>query len=660
MPRPHAAVLTALAAAVSVAGTPFSPDGLLPSAHAQSGTLRRGAGIPLPPLADTPAGAVGARAVLLDPARRGFMTVNVTAAGGGTVEVYGTPFAPPIPVGGDPAAPEGDAGGSLVRLCVGKTYRMRITDVPGLPEGTALFPSIELIDRLHPPEGLASAFPLPVSITDDEARRAAAGALITKAIYLENPEIAPVSAFDGPLRRTPLPPNADPLAAGDARGRVIAIVRVGGRTPDLRRPERAFFGTGGPVFPAAPADVNLPPLPPVTDAVTQVSATQIGSTGVVGCPVEGRAALDGCPPAEICPPTDGCPPLLHGLPQICPPGAPVHCPPGGVRHGCLPPVGGAVIDARLPGPYCPPEVRPKDEYLCDGGDRLRPTGVTDELGGLGGLDTEDAVVRFRGSDGELTVRPTNRVCIYAPRFAEVTTTFGIVADIRYQGPADVARTAGSAVGVSDVPTGTMRQETRLDAARARSKVSGLTAERPWSALSDVLRRQQNVRYTETLKVLTNRRANERTGLSAAELTEREDAAAVWTRTDNPVTFFVGDSATVATNTTRPQVIVGVEDKRKPGVLCVRKFADKAFAAAGDLVTFTITVENRGQKPLSEIVILDNLTPRLEYVEGSGESTLPGELQVTPNGEGSGIVRFVLSEDLDGGEKGKLTFQTRVR
>ena len=649
MPRPPAAAPFPLAAGLLLAGSLLT-GGFDRGADGQEPRNRRA-----PALADTPAGAVGARAVLLDPARRGFQTVRVTANGGGTVEVYGSPYAPPIPV--PPTAGAEEDPGALVRLCVGKTYRMRLTDVPGLPAGTTLFPSVELIDRLHPPDGLASAFPLPVSLTEREAELAAGGALLTKVIYLEDPDLAPTTRFTGPLRRTDLPPGEDPLAAGDARGRVIAVVRVGGRVPDPRRPEPAFYGTGGPVLPAAPADVNLPPLPPVTGAfgkgafgpgaVTPASATQIAGCPAdcpPGCPPPGRATLDPCPPAPAGP-------VLH---------EPVLCPRGGVAVGVRPPVSGAVLDWRLPGPYCPPEVRPKDEYLCDGGDRRRPAGTTLELGGLGGLDPEDAVVRFRGSDGELRVCPTNRVCVYAPRFAEVRTILGTVADTRYYGPADLARTARSSVRVVDIPTGTVRQDVRPDAARARSRAGGLIADKPWSALSDVIRRQQNVRYVETLRVITNDRANLRAGLTSAELAARLDAAATWTRADNPVTFFVGAAPNEAVNSVRPRVMVGVEDKSKPGLLCVNKYADRAFAAPGDIVTFTIVVENRGEKPLTDVAILDNLTPRLEYVENSGESTLPGRIEVTPNGEGSGIVRFVLANPLAGGERGELTFQTRVR
>ena len=641
MPRPHAAVLLTLLGAALAASTPGT-------GFAQSFAGPRNVRMS-PPLADTPAGAVGRRAVLLDPARRGFQTVAVSAAGGGKVEVYGVPFAPAIPL---PAAAnvDGSTGGARVRLCVGRTYRMRLTDVPGLPVGTALFPSVELIDRLHPPEGLADAFPLPVSVTRREAELAAAGVLITKAIYLEDPDLAPVTAYDPPLRRTDLPPSADPLAEGDLRGRVVAIVRLGGRAPDPTNPEPAFYGTGGPVLEVPAGDPNLPALPPVDDGITQVSASQFG-----GCPT--------CLPAPACPPVevtdDGeCRVSLGGCPT-CP-----TCPDGFIPRVALPPRapgGGFVLDTTLPGPYCPPEVRPRDEYLCDGGDRGRPAGSAIDYSGIpGGLGLEDTVVRFRDSAGELQICETNKVCVYAPRFAEVRTFFGTVADTRTRRPRDLARTARGSVRVVGVPTGIARQDVRPAAADVRERVSGLIAEQPWSGLSDVLRRRQATILTEPLDLLTNDRANLRTGLTAAQLAAREDAAAVWTRSDNPVVLWVGEGTAEAINTVRPQVMVGLEDQRLPGRLCVRKFADKRFAAPGDVVTFTITLENLGEKPLSDVVVLDNLTPRLGYVEGSGAATLPGEIEVTPNGEGSGIVRFVLTEPLEGGAEGKLTFRTIVR
>ena len=563
----------------------------------------------LPPLADTPPGLVAARGALLDASRRGFQTVNVSVNGGGAVEVFAGGPGAAAPV--DPA-PNGD---TLFQLCVGRTYRLRVTDVPELP-GETLFPSVELVDRLHPPLGLASAFPLPISVTRQEAELAAEGVLVTKVIYLEDPLTAPVTEYEGPLRRTDLPPNADALTDAGARGRVIAIVRLGGRTPEGGLIEPAFYGTGGPVLPAPPADANLPAVPPVSAPLNVTPASH--TAGVPGCPIE-----------TICPTPLAASRAPHNR--------------------------GVVLDATLPAPYCPAEVYPRDEYLCDGGDRLRPAGVT-----LGGVDTEDAVVRYRTSDGELEVLPTNRVCIYAPRFAEVRTFFGVVNDTLYRGTADLMRTAAATAAAIDVAPGVAKQNVRPDAAAARSRVSGLIGENPYSALSDVLRQQQNERVTEPLRVRIYDQANLRTGLTGAELAERSDAARTWTRADNPVIFYKGQGTAVAVNTVQPQVIVGLEDHGRPGYLCVRKLADRVFAAPGDVVTFTITLENTGGKPLGDVTVLDNLTPRLAFVEGSAESDLPGRVEVTPNGEGSDIVRFVLTEPLEAGDKGSVTFQTRVR
>ena len=76
---------------------------------------------------------------------------------------------------------------------------------------------------------------------------------------------------------------------------------------------------------------------------------------------------------------------------------------------------------RRPGPSLP-----RDEYLCDGGDRGTPAAPGGN-GRVGGVDPRDAVVRFDiGVKGATQPRvlPTNVVCIYAPRFAEVRVSTG--------------------------------------------------------------------------------------------------------------------------------------------------------------------------------------------------------------------------------------------
>ena len=61
---------------------------------------------------------------------------------------------------------------------------------------------------------------------------------------------------------------------------------------------------------------------------------------------------------------------------------------------------------------------PKDEYLIDGSDRNFRAYVDDNWN-VHGLDTEDTIGHFDTLDGRRIATPSNRVAIYAPRFATV-------------------------------------------------------------------------------------------------------------------------------------------------------------------------------------------------------------------------------------------------
>lgn len=78
------------------------------------------------------------------------------------------------------------------------------------------------------------------------------------------------------------------------------------------------------------------------------------------------------------------------------------------------------------------------------------------------------------------------------------------------------------------------------------------------------------------------------------------------------------------------------------------------------MNFTIEYENIGDTEVGQVEIIDNLTPRLEYVDESGKSNRPATLNVADNGEGSVILRWTLRDPLPGRAKGSVTFQARVR
>lgn len=135
---------------------------------------------------------------------------------------------------------------SQVSLIVGRVYRLKISALPEFP-GVDFYPSIELIDRLHPPACNVEDFPIEFEFTEEEFEWAAAGRLVTKVVYLEQPDRVPAPLADAKQRITTMEPWNNVLAEADLLGRPMAIVRMGGRTPDPNQPDPLFFGPGGPV-----------------------------------------------------------------------------------------------------------------------------------------------------------------------------------------------------------------------------------------------------------------------------------------------------------------------------------------------------------------------------------------------------------------------------
>jgi uncharacterized repeat protein (TIGR01451 family) len=149
---------------------------------------------------------------------------------------------------------------------------------------------------------------------------------------------------------------------------------------------------------------------------------------------------------------------------------------------------------------------------------------------------------------------------------------------------------------------------------------------------------------------------------SAILAQHRSNAVAWTRHDFPVVTASTDSLSEVSAVFKNQQTVGLEDQNVEGTLHIVKLADRDVAAQGDVLRFTIRVENTGDIPLQDVQVVDNLTPRLEYVTGSVvfDDEHPGTLEESLNGEGSSILTFRLNEPLAGHSVGTITFQVRVR
>jgi hypothetical protein len=171
--------------------------------------------------------------------------VRVELPSGGIVSVYS---ATPEPLA-SLAAP------AQFSVTAGHHYRLRISELPEFP-GVEIFPSIEILDRLHPPHGTSANYPIPIVLTEADLREAVEGAMVTRVIYLENPRIA---ASIDPLRQE-FPQTAAPtqnaLQEADQMGRAMIIVRIGGRIPSGPNMPLSYFGSGGAFDPGESIPVN--------------------------------------------------------------------------------------------------------------------------------------------------------------------------------------------------------------------------------------------------------------------------------------------------------------------------------------------------------------------------------------------------------------------
>lgn len=161
-----------------------------------------------------------------------------------------------------------DAPGPVFGMTLGPVYRLKVTNIPNHP-GKEVFPSIELLSRLHPPEGKQLEFPVPVVLTQDDLEQAIKGKMITKVVYLEDPETAlPFQQVGDQQRNIDLSRYEDVLHTANRLGRPMAIIRVGSRLP-LPQDRMGAFEFNGPALqilgtasPAPKADLMSRAAPP--------------------------------------------------------------------------------------------------------------------------------------------------------------------------------------------------------------------------------------------------------------------------------------------------------------------------------------------------------------------------------------------------------------
>jgi uncharacterized repeat protein (TIGR01451 family) len=301
----------------------------------------------------------------------------------------------------------------------------------------------------------------------------------------------------------------------------------------------------------------------------------------------------------------------------------------------------------------------KDEYLKDGGDRkLRAT--VDGDWNVKGLDTEDTIGHFDTVDGDRIVVPSNRVAIYAPRFSAVRKVGGFISadSTDHVARVDDTRMSFQSGGLDFSATSKQnlapgRNVGTKSASALLERTRGLTVENTTQThVANASQGPESIsRFLQT-GIMSN---SEKAAIAAAV-----QAARTWSSDLEVQSVNENFSALVIQDAKRLQQTVTFDTDQRYPQMRVVKMASKRTAKPGDVIEFMIRFDNRGDQVIGNVTIIDNLTSRLEYIEGSASCDVKADLIAKTNDAQSVELRWEVIDPLEVGQGGVIKFRCKVR
>jgi len=313
-------------------------------------------------------------------------------------------------------------------------------------------------------------------------------------------------------------------------------------------------------------------------------------------------------------------------------------------------------------PWSPPGITcpwPRDEYVCDGGDDDVPVLVEPDWS-VRGLDIEDTVVHFDTLNGRTLIEPSNKVCVYAPRFGAVRKVIGYIGHEQWESAGDVDKAQRLVSQEELIPVTDLEQPVQPVRAVGEKRVSVfLDPAAARVAVAD----QGLVEYADRFKAYENFqliRFGTLDDLEKPWLAKHIDAAAAWTE-KQAVQVVVDNTYAIEQSNTQQlgqtyQFIIPPGKHR----LRVVKVASQKDARPGEIIEFTIRFDNQGDQPIGNVTVIDNLSPRLEFLDGTAQCSVEANFFAQPNEAGSQALRWEIIPPLKIGEGGVARFQCRVR
>ncbi|MFN9368962.1 MAG: hypothetical protein ACK6CT_09385, partial [Planctomycetia bacterium] len=366
-----------------------------------------------------------------------------------------------------------------------------------------------------------------------------------------------------------------------------------------------------------------------------VAAAVVDHLALLGPTVRRTAVETPCPPlprlaTESCPHGAGrCGPEACG-PQACPP--PAFVPTAGP---CL---------------------------VCDGGDAgapARPRGSD----GIANLTAGDTVARFRAADDgpdadEVRLVASNCTCVFAPRFGAVREVVRPFEDAAPQGPRGIA--LDTHVGQETRLQPVARNTQNLGPESARKALLGIAvADRRGPLAVDQGAGPHEDRGTAGPAV---RLQADEPGFGRSSLPPLTqigfDVPMAWTRIQAANVLVGGQAAKSVAMDMGTATLRFEAPGRAQLTICKRAGTDTA--RSGEELDFTIFLLNSGDRPLTDLVVVDALPARLTLVPESAASSLPAAFSTEKGDDGAVVLKWTLDATLQPGESGFVRFRTLVQ
>jgi uncharacterized repeat protein (TIGR01451 family) len=300
-----------------------------------------------------------------------------------------------------------------------------------------------------------------------------------------------------------------------------------------------------------------------------------------------------------------------------------------------------------------------DEFIVDGGDFDPQVRVREDWEVLG-LTPEETVAHFDTLDGRTVVEPSNRVCIYAPRFSAVRKVTGVVQNEQSDSLGDINK-----------PVQLVRCDEIQEPVSSKQHIQPIrnTGDRPPlafiskqgdGAVSTVVGPrsfQDAFQPYENLQVI---RLGQADLAENAWLAQGVDAAVTWSYDQAVQIILDRKTAQTDVGVQKTQLTYTVDQPPANPKLRLIKIASTKTAKPGETVDFTLRFDNVGNQLIGNVTLIDNLTTRLEYVADSAQCNLPADFITKKNDVGSDILRWELKDPLDKAKGGIIRFQCRVR